>query len=1091
MSRSKFTKWILAVVGTILVVGAGVYIYKNQPLADSVKNNSSVLGASSGSPDYIMGDFLVQFKNGADSATKSVNNLGFPIASSKPLFQNISSPGSKVVKSGSELSGYYQISIATPDFGQGKSKDGKAVSSLSKAGSSAKAVSSSKIQNPDDLSAKLENQIYQWHLAILNKIQKNPNVQTASLNYIRQATWNPNDTYYQAGTDSQTGYPTTWGPKQINMSSAWDKSKGAGEVVAVVDSGVDYTHEDLAANIDKDSVGNIIGYNFTTSSSSSSTDFMDRFGHGTHAAGIIAAVGNNGKGIVGIAPSAKIMPVKVMSDTDGSGDDATIIKGINFAVDHGANVINMSLGGSNNDLILEAACNYAVSKNVVVVAAAGNDNQDALTSYPAAYQSVITVGASAEDKTLASFSNFGSKIDVVAPGKDILSTIPVGSVLAKAVPSAMVGTNYMKLSGTSMATPHVAGLAALILSNHPSWTPDQIRNSIDQKATDLGPKGIDDLYGHGLINPSSSLALLSPPVLPLLNITNLDSDISKNIQRGNFAITGSVTSNSFSSYSFQIEKQPSDRSQLNKYGPLNSTKHPDSVSNFASKSNLATGVNIVSQVDNTSRTEGPYSVRLTAKNTDGTSSSIVRQFILSKSQLPGFPIYIDTHGFGTPMTISAKLDGVNNSIIDTCATAVTVYDIAGKAQWTKDIADPNAYVSEVFSNTLSSDIDNDGKMEILNVVTNFYLDKDWASAELVVLDYQGNIKWRQPFSYDPDGTVRQKIFAISDLYGNGEKEIILGEEQWNRVGDSPSSFTNAFRVEVLDGTGKLLQDKSIAQNITGEVYGEAIAVGDINSDGKKEIAMSYSTYKDSPSYKAPSTLLTLDNNLNILWSKANQPAGTFNSLSIVSGFDNSAPSVAGILYGGGFYRAYAGIFDGKGGQAKTYSLSNYSEVGRVVPARNPSDNSLMALVSGYPGNGSTQVSLLDNSDHPVPGFTHQYVSGGSFESGNGPLALDYNGDGQLEIMLSDESNTTEILNKSGQVSSGYYQGNGWVSSSFLSDLNQGGKLDLIVRDNQYFSGAVSTLPGIYASQLPAKDTPTNLFWPMAGHDTEGTNSTVQ
>jgi subtilisin family serine protease len=208
-------------------------------------------------------------------------------------------------------------------------------------------------------------------------------------------------------------------------------------------------------------------------------------GHGTHVAGIIAA-GDNGVGVVGVAPSARILPVRTL-DATGSGLSSDIAKGITWAVDHGANVINLSLGSDAESSAVDAAVAYATSHNVDVVAAAGNTGPGAPAEFPAALPAVIAVAALDEDGTVATYSTRGSYVDVAAPGTSILSTYP---------PST-----WARLSGTSMASPHVAGLVALVIGGRGKVAPSSMLSRIKATATDAGPRGADSAYGAGRINP--------------------------------------------------------------------------------------------------------------------------------------------------------------------------------------------------------------------------------------------------------------------------------------------------------------------------------------------------------------------------------------------------------------------------------------------------------------------------------------------------------------------------------------------------------------------------------------------------------------
>ncbi|ARP42495.1 Subtilisin BL [Geobacillus thermodenitrificans] len=298
----------------------------------------------------------------------------------------------------------------------------------------------------------------------------------------------PNYIYMQNDLPRQTDVPNDsfyaryqWNLPAIDTEAGWTLSRGKQTVpVAIIDSGVDLTHPDLAHRLSH-------GYNVLADNRSPD----DENGHGTHVAGIIASQPNNGEGIAGITWFNPIMAVKVLN-ADGYGTSIDVAKGIYWAVDRGAKVINLSLGNYQPSSVLEEAIRYADAHDVVLVAASGNDSTSQ-PSFPAAYPEVISVGAVDPDLSYALYSNYGDYVDVVAPGTNIASTF--------------TGHRYAALSGTSMAAPHVTALAALIRSVNPRLTNDEVRNIIIQSADDLGDRGKDPHYGYGLINVYRALEL--------------------------------------------------------------------------------------------------------------------------------------------------------------------------------------------------------------------------------------------------------------------------------------------------------------------------------------------------------------------------------------------------------------------------------------------------------------------------------------------------------------------------------------------------------------------------------------------------------
>ncbi|MFI5733478.1 S8 family serine peptidase [Kribbella sp. NPDC051587] len=313
---------------------------------------------------------------------------------------------------------------------------------------------------------------------LLKKAKADPTVELAALNYIRHIDAVPNDLYYNG---DQKAYLNT-----IRMPQAWDVSKTTGsQIVAVLDTGVDAGHPDLVGHL-------VAGVNTT----SPNRGPIDDNGHGTMTLGIIAAAANNKAGVAGIGWNVKAMPVKVLR-ADGSGDDLDVVEGIDWAVAHGAKVINMSLSSGADSTIMHDAVKRAVDKGVVVVVAAGNYGTEA-PRYPAAYPEVITVGATDHAGVLTDFSSYADAVDVAAPGTDILSTGPRSLTPSGYEP-------YWYCTGTSCSAPIVSGLAALIKNRWPTYTPAQVAARIKSTARDAGPRGNDKFYGAGILDAYGAL----------------------------------------------------------------------------------------------------------------------------------------------------------------------------------------------------------------------------------------------------------------------------------------------------------------------------------------------------------------------------------------------------------------------------------------------------------------------------------------------------------------------------------------------------------------------------------------------------------
>ncbi|MCF6409849.1 S8 family peptidase [Pseudalkalibacillus salsuginis] len=275
--------------------------------------------------------------------------------------------------------------------------------------------------------------------------------------------------------DDPAYHSLQYAPQKVGAEEAWDVTLSDPSVkIAVIDTGVDYNHPDLDGKV-------LQGYDFVDDDN----DAIDENEHGTHVAGIAAANTDNGEGIAGMAPKASILPVRVL-DADGSGTMDDVAQGIRYAADQGAQVINLSLGGKIGSKTLEAAVNYAWEQGSVVVAAAGNESTP-LPSYPAYYENAIAVAATDENDAIAYFSNYGLWVDIAAPGVDIHSTIPNGG--------------YATYSGTSMASPLVAGVAGLLAAQGKSA--EQIRTALEETAVEV--TGTCILFQNGRVNAANAV----------------------------------------------------------------------------------------------------------------------------------------------------------------------------------------------------------------------------------------------------------------------------------------------------------------------------------------------------------------------------------------------------------------------------------------------------------------------------------------------------------------------------------------------------------------------------------------------------------
>ena len=324
--------------------------------------------------------------------------------------------------------------------------------------------------------------------AFLKELESQPGVVYAEPDYTVTRKVIPND----------ERYAEQWHHQIIYSERAWESALGSGQiVVAVIDDGIDAQHPDLKGNIVKP---------FNVLTSNSKVPVGD---HGTHVGGIIAASANNGIGVSGVAPGAKIMPVNVFRGQLAYTSE--IIRGIEYAVKNGADIINMSMGMEMYSKALNEAIQKAYKKGILIVAAAGNDGIYTV-NYPAGYNNVISVGATTQYDVMAKYSNYGRTVDILAPGTNILSTLPKGK--------------YGTYSGTSMATPIVAGVAALIWSKEPKLTNEQVIHRILNKGKRLKNPRTGKYYDYPRVDAANALKyrlLASPKVA---DVTDKQTKIS-------------------------------------------------------------------------------------------------------------------------------------------------------------------------------------------------------------------------------------------------------------------------------------------------------------------------------------------------------------------------------------------------------------------------------------------------------------------------------------------------------------------------------------------------------------------------------------
>ena len=640
-------------------------------------------------------------------------------------------------------------------------------------------------------------------LSAVGSYEAYPEVEYAEPNYIYNVSLVPND----------PDYWQQWAHQNIQSELAWDIERGDSNVViAIVDTGVDWDHSDLAANIwsnsgevpdndiDDDNNGyvdDVRGWDFVDVPPDLSpmlqpapgedgtvrdNDPMDFNGHGTHVSGIAAAVTNNGIGIAGTSWNIRIMPVRAGYETVyGLGallvDDAAAA--IIYAVDNGANVISMSWGDSGSSDLIKDAIDYAYAKGAVLVAAAGNDNSISRI-YPAGYDNTIAVAATTSSDDKASFSNYGSWVDVSAPGVNVYSTL--------------FNDTYDSWSGTSMATPFVAGLAGLVLSKNPAFTNEKVRNVLRSTTDSV----ISSVYiGLGRIN--SYKAVLRDSIL----IANLHSSLNDATIGGVIDIRGTVNGTGFESYEVEYG--------LGIY-PLSWTQIGPTYYELVVNNTLATW-------DTSSTTEGVHTIRLTAVDASGQKTVDMAVVTIDNSYIT-YPVDDDFLRAGDTIVITGTANGPYFQ------SYTTEYgEGSSPTTWTsEEIVLTNGGTVPVIDGVLATwdtSVITQANYYTLRLTVNLgsYNGTDYVT---IVLDPDYQVGWPKKVPYRLVST----SVAVGDIDNDGDLEIIAGE----------TGFGTPYGRNVYawhhDGTDVSGWPKT---NVASECITSSPALGDIDGDGDLEI----------------------------------------------------------------------------------------------------------------------------------------------------------------------------------------------------------------------------------------------------------------
>lgn len=662
----------------------------------------------------------------------------------------------------------------------------------------------------------------------------------------------PNDTYYidsypdykcarpfyrlRDFSSSNPSYDMQWNMKKIHMLDAWKNAGNNSVIVAVIDSGVDYTHPELGgctiSQVNSNSCPLFVaGYNFYDNND----DPFDDFGHGTHVTGIIAAFKNNGMGIAGMASNVKIMPIKALGGPFGEGSIDSLANAIIYATDRGARVINASWGAWGKSQTLTDAITYAYNNNVVFVAAAGNANREVENFTPAnitcneggetSKDCTLTVASTDENDEKSFFSNRGSLIDIAAPGGNYSGNIL--SLKSAAIPNTpswkhyIFDSNYILFSGTSMAAPHVAGLAAMILGKDPTLSADQVRNIIINGSDDLGLAGFDNFFGYGRINADKSLVSMDTTTPPIARISSPVTDflVSKK-----FTITGSSKGDKFSYYKIEYASNSTpDTWQTNGITLANAGNSP--VTN-----GVLANANLTNVTDN-----GIYYLRLTTITTNGKTAVSTHQIRIDVNLADNFPVPYNTNVlYNSPVVSDINGDGTKEIIFKNGIDA------------TMQAIEPNG------SNVPGWPVPIDSIYEA-DYITNPPVVLDFDSTHPGKEIFQKSLTYYTPafIGFYSEGKQIPK-FSVNDL---SSKEITLPNDEISTIAlpnnkkgimvaeGGYKGQTTMPGLHLIDSSG----EDAPGFPLRAPLWTTTPIAADLNKDGKSEIIVGYSDFNSTNS----------------------------------------------------------------------------------------------------------------------------------------------------------------------------------------------------------------------------------------------------
>lgn len=930
---------------------------------------------------------------------------------------------------------------------------------------------------------------------VCKQLQSDPAIKWVEPNYYYRCQLTPDDRYYSSTGSWGQEYRDMWGLHAINPETAWDQAQGNGIVVAVIDTGVDYNHEDLYrdsngnSHLDageqynvwinagedlngngvvdpndfngKDDDGNgfiddIRGWNFVAGSS----DPIDDHGHGSHCAGIIAAVGNNSKGVIGVAPLARIMVIKSLN-SNGEGTAVQLANGIMYAVNNGANVLSNSWGGGGSSQLIRDAIDYAGSQNRVVVVAAGNDGLNVALWSPANIRGVLTVAALEPSLKRASFSNFGSVVDFSAPGVNVLSLRAAGTDMygdgKHFVPAGDLNAKYYRADGTSMACPFAAGVSALILQLHPSLSEAAVRRIL---AASAGPVGTTDVYvGTGLVDAEVALDIAGQVSDVNAAIDQPQDDLESLATNKGLDILGTADGDSY----------------LLEFGE---GYYPNIWTTISTGTSVTNG--LLGTLDLSDK-QGPYHIRLTVS--DGTQTAIEHSVFWAAPDLhPGWPVRLGGSVFrfggfilGTSLNATpADADRDGSDEIFLCSIGRT-FGLRGDGTilpgWPSTQLEKPAYASNAaFPGPSVADMDNDGDTEILWTLRDYW--PDYYGSPSTVWCFNGknldgsNMTGFPKQAIDEPSNAFNMPFVLADLDGNGTLEAIAAHTKGNN--------SNYYRISAFAHSGSRLFTHDFPYS-NESIY--SLSFGDIDADGQKDIvAVSKVGYEsirlhlldkngsEQPGY--PIVLRNL-NNEDISATPFLADLDADGDMEVIVGTTGTQSYILCCHHDGSLFTGSPVPVGNRDTQIFNYCLGDINGDGQ---------REIIVLAKYRMVNDLYRIYAIAPDGTVLPGFPFAVPE---WPTGT-PAVVDVDNDGRQDICFTTFSGSVYACSGDGRLVPHFPKKMSFASTSGVSvgDVDGDGLFELIT----------ATMIGhVYVWDLPTPAEPWNTDWPMRHANARNTN----